>query len=230
MGYDEGAWSDEIGNPEPKRKGVVISICDRTGNMVRPWAEAGYECWCVDLQHSIRKDRVELVGDGKIYFVWGDARSWRLPESVRGRVSIGFGFPPCTDLSLSGARDHQKKSGWALADALQIFDSIEVAFSYGGFPYMLENPKSKLSTHRRKFDHKFQPWHYGDLYTKETWLWTGNGFVMPPALHAERPPGVTEKIWLMPPSDERADIRSETPMGFARAVFAANHQAIRKAA
>ena len=25
---------------------------DRTGNMVRPWAEAGYPCWCYDIQHQ----------------------------------------------------------------------------------------------------------------------------------------------------------------------------------
>jgi len=30
---------------------------------------------------------------------------------------------------------------------------------------------------------------------------------------------------LMPPSEDRADLRSVTPMGFARAVFQANHLA-----
>ncbi len=203
---------------------VVISICDRTGNMVKPWAEAGYECYCVDTQHSIRKDRTEKVGAGLIHYVWGDARSWRLPAGARGRVAIGFGASPCTDISLSGARDFRKKAGWALSDALQLFDSIETAFSFGGFPYMLENPKSRLSTHRRKFDHRFQPWEFGDLWFKETWLWTGNGFVMPAAVHATPPAGTTEKIFLMPTRDDRADLRSETPPGFARAVFEANAQ------
>src|SRR5688572_13748304 len=63
-------------------RGVVISLCDRSGVMVRPWADAGFECWCVDLKHSIRKDRVENVGSGVIHFVWGDIRSWRPPHSV----------------------------------------------------------------------------------------------------------------------------------------------------
>ena len=44
---------------------IVISLCDLTGHMVLPWAEAGYECWCVDVQHSIRKERVE----GLLHFV-----------------------------------------------------------------------------------------------------------------------------------------------------------------
>lgn len=117
-----------------------------------------------------------------------------------------------------------------LADAIQLFDSIEVAFSYGGFPYFIENPVGRLSTHRRKPDYSFQPWHYGDLWTKQTCLWAGNGFVMPPPQHYERPPGVTEKIWLMAPSADRADERSATPPGFARAVFESNHKRIAEAA
>lgn len=203
---------------------AVISLCDRTGNMVKPWASAGFECWCVDTQHSIRRDRTEEIGSGKIHYVWGDCRSWRLPQSARGRIAIGFGFTPCTHLSSSGARDHLKKGGWMLADAVQLFDSAEVAFSFGGFPYMLENPIGRLSTHRRKPDHIFQPWEYGDLWFKSTCLWVGNGFVMPPKIHSTPPQGTTEKIWSMPPSEDRADIRSETPPGFAQAVFESNQK------
>jgi hypothetical protein len=33
------------------RKGVIISCFDKTGNMVKPWADAGYECHIVDIQH-----------------------------------------------------------------------------------------------------------------------------------------------------------------------------------
>lgn len=192
-------------------KDVVISECDRTGNMVKPWANSGYDCWCIDTQHSIRKDRVECVGKGRIHYVWGDARSWRPPESIRNRIAISFGFIPCTHLSSSGARDHQKKCGWMLADAIQLFDSCEVAFAFTGRPYMLENPVGRLSTHRRKPDYTFQPWEYGDLYFKNTCLWTGGGFLMPQPKFTKPPAGTTEKIWLMAPSDERADERSITP-------------------
>jgi len=30
---------------------IVLSLCDRTGNMVKPWAEAGTQCVIVDIQH-----------------------------------------------------------------------------------------------------------------------------------------------------------------------------------
>ena len=34
-------------------RGTVLSLCDLTGNMARPWAEAEFECICVDFQHRI---------------------------------------------------------------------------------------------------------------------------------------------------------------------------------
>src|ERR1700730_4053384 len=38
-------------------KGSVLSLCDRTGNMVKPWASAGFECFCVDLRHAQGEQR-----------------------------------------------------------------------------------------------------------------------------------------------------------------------------
>jgi len=55
---------------------IVVSLCDLTGNFVRPWAEAGFDCYCVDIQHSIRRDRIEQFGAGRIHYVWGDIRTW----------------------------------------------------------------------------------------------------------------------------------------------------------
>ncbi|MER2138203.1 MAG: hypothetical protein ABS909_10160, partial [Arthrobacter sp.] len=70
----------------------------------------------------------------------------------------------------------------------------------------------------------------GDNYTKKTCLWTGGEFIMPqpakdPALGAP-----DNRIHAAPPGPERANFRSATPMGFARAVFAANHQPALQAA
>lgn len=62
----------------------------------------------------------------------------------------------------------------------------------------------------------------GDAYTKRTCLWIGNGFVVP----VPRPvfPIEGSRMHLMPPSADRGDLRAETPPGFARAVFEANHR------
>jgi hypothetical protein len=46
---------------------------------------------------------------------------------------------------------------------------------------------------------------------------------MPDKKYITKPEGVTQKIWLASPGDDRADERSETPAAFARAVFESNH-------
>jgi hypothetical protein len=114
-----------------------------------------------------------------------------------------------------------------LADSLALFNASRMAGAWSGAPYMIEHPVTVLSSYIGKPDYTFQPWEYGDLWTKKTCLWTGNGFVMPKPIHATEPAGVTERIWLMPPSDERANMRSETPAGFAKAVFEANVEIVR---
>lgn len=186
--------------------------------MVRPWADAGYECWCVDIQHSIRREKVE----GNIRFVWGDVRTWCPPFSVPPRVVMLFAFPPCTHVSVSGARDFRIKGTAMLRDSLELFSACEHAARWVGAPYMIENPVGKFSDHMSAPDYVFQPWEYGDLWLKKTCLWTGNGFVMPQPIYTVQPDGVTAKIWKMAPSEDRADLRAETPPNFAKAVFEAN--------
>jgi hypothetical protein len=186
--------------------------------MVKPWSEAGFECLCVDTAHSIRRERTE----GKVRHVWGDVRTWTPPPDVRGRIAIVFAFPPCTHVAVSGARDFRTKGTALLRDSLELFSACMHAAEWSGAPYMVENPVGKFSDHMGKPNHTFQPWQYGDLWTKKTCLWTGKGFVMPQPLHSAAPPGVTQAIWLMPPSGDRADKRSETPAGFAKAVYESN--------
>src|ERR1700722_1777631 len=200
---------------------VVISICDRTGKMVQPWAEAGYDCYCFDTQHSIRVPRQ----DGRVRFLWGDARTLKRP--VRGRIAAAFAFPPCTHVAVSGARDFELKGGQMLRDALEIFEACQQVCEWSDAPYCIENPIGVLSSvpHIGKPNYYFHPYEYAGLepadnYTKRTCLWTGNGFVMPPKCPARDLLGAPDdRIHKSAPSDERANIRSETPMGFARAVF-----------
>ena len=206
-------------------KDAVLSLCDRTGNMVRPWLDAGYEAITVDLQeqenpHPRRRHIVMDVTDLN-------------PEiAVNERAAIIFAFPPCTDLASSGARWFKEKGLDALIDALKIVSSCKRIAALSDAPWMIENPIGTLATYWRDPDAIFDPCDYGDPYTKKTCLWVGNGFVIPPVVKPGDmfspatwvEPTEGSKMHLMPPSDDRADLRSATPMGFARAVFAANHQ------
>lgn len=205
----------------------MISLCDYTGTMCRSWAEAGYTCYAVDLQHKKRSDRIERVGDGCIIYTYGDARSWTPPSDVR--IIFVAGFPVCTDMAGSGAQDFSnlksrlpKKGIPQLMDGLILFNSCYQVASWSGAPFMVENPSGVIPTHFRQADYHFQPWEYGDLYNKHTCLWTGNGFIMPPKLHVTKPEGVTDAIWLMSPGKDRANKRSATPINFSNAIFESN--------
>ena len=197
---------------------VVVSLCDYTGAMVKPWAEAGHHCICYDLQHSIRADRVERYGLGSITYRWADVRSLTAADMPASRIV--FAFPPCTHLAVSGARDFARKGLRLLIDALEVVETCRVLCENSRAPWMLENPVSRLSTLWRKPDHTFDPCDYGDPWTKRTCLWVGGGFVMPEKSPVA--PTLGSMIHLMPPSEDRANLRSATPAGFSRAVFQAN--------
>lgn len=207
---------------------AAIFLCDLTGIMAEPWAEAGYECWCVDVQHSIRRPKVKRVGRGAIHFVWGDARTFQRP--THKPIAFFGAFPPCTQVTVAGARDFRTKGGMMLRDALETFEACRLAASWSGAPSFVENPVGVLSSipHIGKPNYYFDPCDFGgyldnhqeDAYTKKTCLWTGNGFVFPEKKRVEPIKG--SMMWRLPPSDDRADVRSQTPRGFARAAFLAN--------
>lgn len=159
---------------------IVLSLCDRTANMLKPWAQAGFRCIAVDLQHpggsTFTEDGIELVH--------ADANNYLPPL---GKYEAVFAFPPCTHLAVSGARWFGDKGLGALADSIRLVESCRRICEWSEAPYMPENPISTLSTYWRKPDYKFDPCEYGgylspagDAYTKKTCLWTGGGFVMPP--------------------------------------------------
>lgn len=193
---------------------IALFLCDKTGIMAEEWLRAGVECWLVDIQHP-----PGITRDGLRVTVGADVRTWQPPLR---RYRFAFAFPPCTHLSVSGARWFKTKGLRALSEAIDIFGRCVEICEWTEAAYGIENPVSTISSYYRHPDHTFQPWQYGDLWTKKTCLWTGGGFVMPVPIHNEPPPGVTNKIWKMPPSVERANLRSETPRGFARAVYRAN--------
>ena len=192
-----------------KLKPVVLSLCDLTGNMVRPWADAGYECWIIDSQHPPGEHT-----KGNITRVGTDIRGWLPP---RRDYCMVFAFPPCTHLSVSGARWFRRKGLGALSEALDIFATCLRICEWSGAPWFVENPVSTVSTYYRKPDHTFHPCDYGDSYTKQTCLWSGHGFRLPPK--SPVPPTEGSKMHLLGPSPDRAALRSATPKGFAQAVF-----------
>lgn len=192
---------------------LMMSCFDKSTVMAKPWAKAGYLCYCVDLQHPKGETK-----DENIIRVGADMRHWVPP---RGHIAFAAFFPPCTDLAVSGARWFRDKGLHKLSESIDLFARcIDIADTLD-CPWLIENPVSTISSYWRKPDYMFHPWHYGDPYAKKTCLWVGKGFVMPeknPVFPLEG-----SKMHRLPPSSDRADQRSLTPSGFAQAVFEANH-------
>lgn len=196
---------------------LVLSLCDESAVAVQPWADAGYRCVCVDLQPR-------ESNHPNIEHVRADVRHWLPPKED---FAIVMAWPPCTNLAVSGARWFADKGLRGLIEGLELVEACRAICEWSGAPWLLENPVGTLSTYWRKPDHRFDPCDFGDYldppgdaYTKRTCLWTGGGFVMP-----EPKPVVPvngSKMHRLPPSEDRARLRSETPRGFAQAVFEAN--------
>ena len=225
----------------------VISLYDFTGEAVRPWANAGYDCYCYDIQHT---GHTEIVGKGSISFLPADLHDPRVLDDIyedhQGEVSFLCSFPVCTDMAVSGSR-------WFKIKREKCERFQEIAANYAimcadladklGCPYYVENPVSVLSTLWRKPDYTFHPFEYGqyipesdaehptwpdyiaprDAYSKLTCIWSGNSFIMPCKYSVECQSfgSSTQHRKLGGKSMKTKNIRSATPRGFAIAVF--NH-------
>src|SRR4051812_40353007 len=115
---------------------TVLSICDKTGNMVRPWAEAGHPCICVDVQHEGTRT------EGNVTFVGADVFQWN-PPSVE--YAIAFAFSPCTDLAASGARWFSQKGIDRLHAAICLVKRCVDICRSTGAPWLLENPVGSMN-------------------------------------------------------------------------------------
>jgi len=210
-------------------RNVYLSLCDITLNGCLPWIEAGYEVVAVDPQHG-----VTTTVDGITRFAGTIEEAMPLIGELihGGRLAFVAGYPPCTDMAVSGARWFESKRAadkMFQAKAVMVAEQCRTIGRLSGAPWFVENPVSVLSSAFGKPQHTFNPHDYtlfepSDNYTKKTCLWTGGGFIMPPkAVDVTITDEPDDRIHKAPPSAERANIRSVTPMGFARALFEANH-------
>ena len=204
---------------------IVLSLCDLTGAFVAPWVAAGYDAILVDPQHGVTHQEGRVLKVAATVLEAMPLIADRLSEVV-----FVAGWPPCTDMAVSGARwfaDKWKADSAYLAKAVAVAEQCRTIGQVSRAPWFVENPVSTLAQVFGKPNHWFHPWHFtaleaGDNYTKRTNLWAGGGFIMPPIQSDESLGTPDNRIHMAPPGPERMNFRSATPMGFARAVDAAN--------
>lgn len=121
--------------------------------------------------------------------------------------------PPCTHLSVSGARHFEaKRKDGRQQSAIAFFMMLAKA----DIPRIaIENPICIMSSIWRRPDQIIQPWQYGHGETKATALW----LKCLPLLQPTNIVGGREaRIHRLPPSSDRWKLRSETYAGIASAM------------
>lgn len=163
---------------ENQVRDTILCLCDLTGTMARPWVENGYKAVLVDPQHGIDHEDGAYL---KLARTIEEAFA-QISVLVRsGRLAFVAGFPPCTDMAVSGAQWFARKyeaDHMFQAKAVSVAEQCRVIGEMSGVPYMVENPVSVLSNVFGKPSYTFNPCDYTrfapeDNYTKKTCLWTG---------------------------------------------------------
>jgi len=79
-------------------KGIVISLYDFTGEALKPWAEAGYECYAYDIQHDPDVPKAEVFkGGGSVHYQHADLHDFNTHRKIfnafNGCKVVWYGLP-----------------------------------------------------------------------------------------------------------------------------------------
>lgn len=121
--------------------------------------------------------------------------------------------PPCTHLSVSGARHFAAKR---MDGRQHIAAAFFLRLARAPIPaIVVENPVCIMSSLWRRPDQVIQPWQFGHGETKATCLWLKG---LPPLKQTNIVEGRENRVHRMPPSEDRWKERSRTYAGIAAAM------------
>ena len=160
-------------------KNQIVSLYDYTGEAVKPWARAGYDCFCYDIQHTEEGETVRYEGGGSITKAKMDLQRtvkdndgfeyytfiFKLLRRHSYKTHMVLAFPVCTDLAISGAAHFKFKAEKNPRFQIEATDHAKACAMLSSLlesKYMVENPVSRLATLWRKPDHSFHPYEYGN--------------------------------------------------------------------
>jgi len=174
----------------------ILVACEYSGTVRDAFAARGHDAWSCDLLPT------ERLGN----HIHGDVL-----QHLHRNWDLMIAHPPCTHLSVSGARwfkDKQIEQAEALDFVRRLLDAPIPRIA-------LENPISIISSRIRRPDQIIQPWQFGHGETKATCLWLKN---LPKLLPTNIVEGREARIHKMPPGPDRWKERSRTFEGIAQAM------------
>lgn len=186
----------------------VLVACEYSGRVRDAFRALGHD--------AMSCDTLPTEAEGQHY--QGDVR-----DVLSGGWDLMIAHPPCTHLAVSGAKHFAEKR----ADGRQqeALDFVRLLMDSPIPRICIENPVSIISTSIRKPDQIVQPYMFGDEATKTTCLWlkvlpllTATNVVGKGARHVTKGGNSLPEWYNLPPSPDRAKIRSRTFLGFALAM------------
>lgn len=185
---------------------IILDLCGGTGAWSEPYAEVGYDRRIITLPEC-------------------DVRSYEPPPNIYGVLAA----PPCNCFSRVGARWWAKMDAdGRTTEAIEIFQCCWELCQLASVFWVLENPPGrqfKLMPELPRPSWQFQPYHFGNPWVKQTYLWgvfnpPWPSNIVKPETTRRAPSGHTYgRIAYLPSSSPD---RARTPDGFARAFFEAN--------
>lgn len=178
----------------------VLVACEYSGIVRDAFARAGHDAMSCDL--------LPTESPGQHY--QGDVR-----DVLDYPWDLMIAHPPCTHLSVSGARHFEaKRMDGRQQSAVSFF--MEIVRRAAHVPMVaIENPICVMSSLWRKPDQVIQPWQFGHGETKATCLWLKG---LPLLVPTDIVDGRENRIHRMPPSEDRWKLRSQTFPGIANAM------------
>ena len=136
----------------------VLVACEYSGVVRDAFAARGHDAWSCDI----------LDSESEGQHIRGDA----LEELHKG-WDLMIAHPPCTHLSVSGARwfTEGKKPMFLRENAL---DFVKKLMAAPIDRICIENPVSVISSHIREADQTINPYQFGHAEYKRTCLWLKN--------------------------------------------------------
>ena len=177
----------------------VLVACEFSGVVREAFRRKGHDAWSCDViaDESGQSDPAHFEND--VSYILD--RGWDLM----------IAHPPCTHLSVSGARwfkDKRREQEAALAFVRELMAAPIPRIA-------LENPISVISSRIRKPDQIVQPWMFGHGETKATCLWLKG---LPPLQPTNVVEGRKGRVHHEPPGLDRWKRRSRTYQGIAEAM------------
>jgi hypothetical protein len=206
---------------------IILDLCGGTGSWSRPYKEAGYDVRLITLPDY-------------------DVLTYKPPQNVYGILAA----PPCTEYSPLNRNKYSKYEQFfdfdkfknspntaILNTCIKIIEKCKPVF------FAIENPYGLMRKYMGKPKLSFQPYQYGDGWTKKTDIW--GKFNMPKTTHTwescpklplyvrpnRKKPSIAflhKSAKLLIPqfkdfdADTDAALRAITPPGFAKAFFEEN--------